>query len=516
MEALGRALAVAEDRLRAAGLTGGQAFDALAAAVEERLGLPGDVSAVARAAAASLPLDGEPLGLAYERFFADLFKGRRGQFFTPPPIVRLLVGLADLAPGERVLDPTCGSGALLVAAARRGATVHGIERDPRLARLARVQLRVAGIAGEVTTADFFVTPPRRVDVVVANPPFSVVVDDPAVLARYDAGRGRRRVGSDRLFVEAIEAWVRPGGRAALVLPYSVVSNHSFAGVRHRIDRHWERLAACALPEGVFRPFGGAAGRAVLVWLRRRGGDSPTVPCRWAVLRDPGYDPRRQRVRVTSEAEVEALLGGTGWTELPAGAWAPPRDGDGVRRVRSFATLAGTRVRPSGPVSRADLADADRTTGELHAVRVDGDALLGPRLDVRPGDVLVSRLRPELGNVAVALEPAVGSPEWVVLRGAAFPHWLLHTLRTPTWRAALPATGGQTRPRATPGDVLDAGVAWPGDDVVAAVDGLSRHLFAERAALGEQLAALQHAVDRFAAGEITAGQLRDAVGALVGH
>ena len=88
METLGRALVHAEDRLRAAGLTGAQAFDALASAVEERLGMPAEVTPEARALAAALPLDGEPLGLAYERFFADLFKGRRGQFFTPPPIVR--------------------------------------------------------------------------------------------------------------------------------------------------------------------------------------------------------------------------------------------------------------------------------------------------------------------------------------------------------------------------------------------------------------------------------------------
>jgi hypothetical protein len=104
----------------------------------------------------------------------------------------------------------------------------------------------------------------------------------------------------------------------------------------------------------------------------------------------------------------------------------------------------------------------------------------------------------------------------VLRGAARPHWLLHALRTPAWRAALPATGGQTRPRTTPADVLDAPVPWPGDEVAAAVDTLSRHLFAERAALGGQLAALQQAVDRFAAGEISAVELGDTVAALVGH
>src|SRR5262245_27866469 len=122
--------------------------------MEERLGRTAEVTPEARALAADLPLDGEPLGLAYERFFADLFKGRRGQFFTPPPIVRLLVGRLSITAGETVLDPTCGSGSLLVEALRSGARVRGIERDPRLARLARLHLELAGAAPDVRAADF--------------------------------------------------------------------------------------------------------------------------------------------------------------------------------------------------------------------------------------------------------------------------------------------------------------------------------------------------------------------------
>src|SRR5690349_17721131 len=74
---LAHALARAEDRLRALGYTGGQAFDLLLPALEERLGLspPLPADARVRAAAAELPLErgSDLLGLAYERFFADLF-----------------------------------------------------------------------------------------------------------------------------------------------------------------------------------------------------------------------------------------------------------------------------------------------------------------------------------------------------------------------------------------------------------------------------------------------------------
>lgn len=512
VESLARALRVAEDRLRARGLTGAQAFDALLPALEERLGLgPPPDDEAARAVAAAVPLDGrvDLLGLAYERFFADLFKGLRGQFFTPAPVAELLVDRVAVAPGEVVLDPTCGSGGLLVAAARSGARVRGIELDPRLARLAAVNLRLAGADARVRRADFFAAASDPVDVLVANPPFSVDVDDPAVLERFDLGRGRLRVSSDRLFVEAIEGWVRPGGRAGIVLPFSVLVNPSHADVRARIEAAWDRLGVCALPEGVFRPFGGAAGRACLLWLRRRPHLHGRVPTVWAELADPGYDVRLQRFRATCDEEVQALRQGFGWRELPTGAWTPPASGRGIA-VAALADLREERVGRAGPapVRCADLADADRTTGEVRPRTVP--AIEGARVRIEAGDVLVARLRPNLGNVAVAPEPLLGSPEWIVLAPRRHRHWLLHALRAPAWRASLPVTGGQTRPRTSAGAVLASKVPWPGDALAGRIDALSARLLAERAALRDRLDRLQAAVDGFAAGDLDEEALEVAV------
>jgi methylase of polypeptide subunit release factors len=505
---LAQALVKAEDRLRALGWTGGQAFDALLPALEERLGLVPAAPAepAVRALAEALPLEGggDLLGLAYERFFADLFKGLRGQYFTPEPIGRLLVARLEPRPGEVVLDPTCGSGGLLVHVARTGAQVRGIELDPRLARLASVNLRLSGADGRVLCADFFRSDPDPVDVLVANPPFSVELDDPDLLGRYEMGRGRARLSSDQLFLEAIERWVRPGGRAGLVLPYSILANESAAALRERLDRAWVRTALCALPEGVFRPFGGAAGRAVLLWLQRR--PAPPRPCRWAELADPGYDVRSRHYRPTSPAQVHALLEGQGWQELPDGAFTPRASAQGAP-LSELCTLVSERCRPSslGAVVLAELADADRSLGELHPREVDGAELPGVRVAIGAGDVLVSQLRPNLGNVALAPptgRPLVGSPEWLVLRPVRFPHLLLHLLRTPAWREALPTTTGQTRPRLRSDDVLASAVRWPEQERVgAAVDAVSSRLFEARRRARQALRELQGLVDRYAAGEL---------------
>lgn len=522
VDRVARGLAAAEERLRAEGLTGAQAFAALRDAVRARMGEAVTARPSALQAVDALPLDGDVdlLGLAYERFFADLFKGRRGQYFTPRPLVELLLDRAGVRPGETVLDPTCGSGGFLVVAARRGARVRGIELDPTLVELARLNLAVAGLPGEVEQGDCFALDVEPVDLVVANPPFSVPIGDPDVLRRYELGRGRRRVPSDQLFCEALERWVRPGGRAAVVLPWSVVVNPSFEAVRERLSAGWHREALCLLPEGVFRPFGGAAGRAVLLWLRR-GGSGRT---RWAVLRDPGWDVRSIHVRLTSDDERRRLADDAAWEELPDGAWTPVRrTGRGVP-LRELARLRTDRVTPArdpqAPFALVELAHVDKATGEVSgAANVAGADVAGARAAIEPGDLLISRLRPELGNVAMARRPArangplVGSPEWIVLRPERLPHFTLHALRTPAWRAALPVTAGQTRPRTTPGAVLDSDVPWPGEALAARIDALARDLHARRALLRDRLDALQAALDAFAAGDLDEAGLAERLEAL---
>jgi protein-L-isoaspartate O-methyltransferase len=530
MESLSAALAAAEDRLRARGLTGAQAFDALEHALRHRLGDEVEVAPELLQVVQQLPDElgtagVDLLGLAYERFFADLFKGLRGQYFTPPPIARLLTAVVELSPGEDVLDPTCGSGGLLVHAARAGARVRGMELDPRLAALSGLHLRLAGVDGHVRQADFFAAEPEPADVVVANPPFSVEITDPDVLARYELGVGQGRVLSDHLFVEALERWVRPSGRAAVVLPFSVLTNPSSAGLRARLDASWQRLATCALPEGVFRPFGGAAGRACLLWLRRRSPASLPLaaPSRWATVDDPGYDVRLQRLKPTSPVEVDQLIGGGRWRMLPAGCWVPrarPLEG---RPVSELASLRAERLTPAQEpeqqVALADLADADRATGELHPRLMEGARVRGARARIEPGDVLVARLRPELGNVALATAPPehrgplVGSTEWVVLEVPRFRNWVLHAMRSPAWRAQLPVAGGQTRPRTSAAAVLASRVPFPGEALAERVDQLSAALLAERAVLRAQLASLQAAVDGFAAGQLDAAALAAAVAAI---
>lgn len=75
------------------------------------------------------------LGHAYEyllREFAEASGKKVGEFFTPPVIVHLLVGILDPRPGESVYDPACGSGGILVETVNTVRASGGDHREVRL------------------------------------------------------------------------------------------------------------------------------------------------------------------------------------------------------------------------------------------------------------------------------------------------------------------------------------------------------------------------------------------------
>jgi len=70
---------------------------------------------------------------------------------TRLPTIRMMCDLAELKPGDRVLDLGCGDGAILLVAAKEyGAVCFGVELNPLLVRFARFKARRAGVADRVT------------------------------------------------------------------------------------------------------------------------------------------------------------------------------------------------------------------------------------------------------------------------------------------------------------------------------------------------------------------------------
>ncbi|MXW72149.1 MAG: SAM-dependent DNA methyltransferase [Acidobacteria bacterium] len=138
------------------------------------------------------------LGRVYEYFlsqFASAEGKKGGEFYTPRSVVRLLVEMIEPYQG-RVYDPCCGSSGMFVqsvefidahasgngnarktpSGARADISIYGQESNYTTWRLARMNLAIRGIGGQIAQGDTFHNdqhPDLRADFILANPPFNV-------------------------------------------------------------------------------------------------------------------------------------------------------------------------------------------------------------------------------------------------------------------------------------------------------------------------------------------------------
>lgn len=150
-------------------------------------------------------IDIDLFGEIYEYFLGNfaLSEGKDGgTFYTPASVVRYMVEVLRPEIGNKLfLDPACGSGGMFVQAARymhkHNATnedmmkfmCYGVEKDPDTVKLAKMNLLLHNVRGDIREANSFYSDPHdavgKFDYVMANPPFNVdevvydkVKDDP--------------------------------------------------------------------------------------------------------------------------------------------------------------------------------------------------------------------------------------------------------------------------------------------------------------------------------------------------
>ncbi len=212
----------ADPRLRALGaayVAGGGTIDLARPAVRYWLAEPGagaellfrEVAAVDRAAYSGRAMPRLPF---------------RRPVSLAPRLARAAVNLAAVRPGETVLDPFLGTGALLAEAALLGSRVYGLDVDPAMVRGALRNLEHLGVRAEALAQG----DARSVELPGAPETFDALVTDPPY------GRSSASVGAapGRLVEETLARWVRrlrpdgavvvvsPGGPAPLAPPWAEV------------------------------------------------------------------------------------------------------------------------------------------------------------------------------------------------------------------------------------------------------------------------------------------------------
>ncbi len=197
-------------------------------------------------------------GQIYEYFLGNfaLAEGKDGgAFYTPASVVKYMVEVINPEAGDKkFLDPACGSGGMFVQAARymhkhnasneeqANFRCYGVEKEPDTVKLAKMNLLLNNVRGDITEANSFYSDPydafEKFDYVMANPPFNVdevvveKVTDDARFNTYGVPRKKSKSskkGSDKketvpnanyLWIGYFATALNDNGRAGLVMANS--------------------------------------------------------------------------------------------------------------------------------------------------------------------------------------------------------------------------------------------------------------------------------------------------------
>ena len=230
------------------------------------------------------------------RIHAPVNEGWQMQFFTPPPLAQFMVDFLEVEPGSTVVDPACGTGALLHPLP--DCVVVGIEKMEREAHVARLLLPEARII-RADAYEAYQDLADQADYIIANPPFGLRAE-----CDNGLGLGRKRVKSEALFTEMAVRLLKPGGKAAIIVPESVLCNDHLQCLRDWLTSMSYLVAIVSLPAGAFGHAGTGVKTSILFLRRKWAPDESPYHVFMAKCDDLGWD---KRGRPTGGRDLEETL-----------------------------------------------------------------------------------------------------------------------------------------------------------------------------------------------------------------
>jgi len=249
---------------------------------------------------------------AFEYLIPQVSKKKEGQFFTPRPVIDMIVKMLNPKASEFVIDPACGSAGFLLHSVMHVAggmisgkplpeharnfaqnKIYGIDFSKKAVKIAKAINLIVGDGkahiykdnslaphtwGDDTKSGLrdrllrFPKDPERdrenqekflffdFDVLMTNPPFAGTVKEKDILSLYKLaeknGRPVNKIGRHILFLERCLQFIRPGGRMAIVLPQGLLNNTSAEYIRRFIIEEARILAVVGLHVNTFKPHTG--------------------------------------------------------------------------------------------------------------------------------------------------------------------------------------------------------------------------------------------------------------------
>ena len=267
-----------------------------------------------------LPDKQDARGDLYEYMLSKLSTaGTNGQFRTPRHIIRMMVELLDLQPGDSICDPACGTSGFLVSAGEylkehyldeifynKEAKAHydsamftGYDMDRTMLRIGAMNMMTHGIQNpHINYKDSLSdrnTDTGKYTKILTNPPFKGSLDYDIVST--DLLKVTKTKKTELLFLALFLRMLKNGGRCASIVPDGVLfgSSRAHKDIRREIVENHRLEAIISMPSGVFKPYAGVS-TAVIVFTKTGAGGTDKV---WFYdMQSDGYSLDDKRTALT--------------------------------------------------------------------------------------------------------------------------------------------------------------------------------------------------------------------------
>ncbi len=246
---------------------------------------------------AEIPMeDRDTKGDLYEYMLGKIATaGQNGQFRTPRHIIALMVEMTAPTPRDVICDPACGTCGFLVAANEylrinhpkmfqekesrdhfHEEMFHGFDFDGTMLRIGSMNMTLHGVDNpdiryKDSLAQEHAADEDAYSLVLANPPFAGSLDYETTAKDLLAVVKTKK--TELLFMALFIKLLKPGGRAAVIVPDGVLFGSSTAHkeIRRMLVEDHKLDGIVKLPSGVFRPYAGVSTAIVLFTKTNSGG-----------------------------------------------------------------------------------------------------------------------------------------------------------------------------------------------------------------------------------------------------
>jgi type I restriction enzyme M protein len=227
-------------------------------------------------------------GDLYEYLLSQLASsGTNGQFRTPRHIIELMVKMTSPRPDDEICDPACGTAGFLVAASEHlrethpevftnkeqrqffhNSMFHGYDFDSTMLRIGSMNMLLHGVEHpdiryRDSLSESVSSEEEKYTLILANPPFAGSLDYEATAK--DLQKVVKTKKTELLFIALFLKLLKPGGRAAVIVPDGVLfgSSKAHKELRRMLVEDQKLDGVVKLPSGVFKPYAGVS-TAILV------------------------------------------------------------------------------------------------------------------------------------------------------------------------------------------------------------------------------------------------------------